>query len=141
MRCLVQLQLLICVASVLSGQTILNPTDNLQNAVNSAAAGATLLLNPGTYSLSTTLVVTKALTIRNNQATRPTIQVPPGTVTTVHLAVSNITLEGVNTAGGFWGIYAGDGGGAATSNIIIRSVNVDTNPSTATPGQGLRRTT
>ena len=72
-RCLLPLPLLVCVASVLSGQTILNPTDNLQTAVNSAAAGSTLLLNPGTYSLSTTLVVNKALTIRNNQATRPTV--------------------------------------------------------------------
>ena len=136
-RCLLPLPLLVCVASVLSGQTILNPTDNLQTAVNSAAAGSTLLLNPGSYSLSTTLVVNKALTIRNNQATRPTVQVPAGTVTTVQLAVSNITFEGVNTAGGYWGIYAGDATGAATSNIVIRSVNVDTNPSSATPGHGV----
>ena len=137
MRYLVQLQMLVCAAAVLSGQTVLNPTDNLQAAVNAAAAGSTLLLNPGTYSLSTTLFVNKALTIRNNQATRPTIQVPAGVVTTVQLAVSNITFEGVNTAGGFWGIYAGDASGAATSNIVIRSVDVDTNPSAATPGHGI----
>ena len=41
----------------------------------------------------------------------------------------------MNIAGGNWGIYAGDPGGGATSNIVIRSVNVDTNA--ASPGHGV----
>ena len=135
MKWLVLSSFLFCAAFVLSAQTILNPTDDLQAAVNSAPAGSTLLLNPGTYSLSGTLVVTKALTIRSNQPTPPTIQVAGGSVVAVQLSANDITLEAMNIAGGNWGIYAGDPGGGATSNIVIRSVNVDTNA--ASPGHGV----
>ena len=129
----------LCLAVTVSAQTVLNPGDNLANAVNAAAPGSTLLLNPGTYSLSTTLTVMKSLTIKNNQATRPTIQVPAGTITTVHLWSSNITLDGVNVSGGYWGIYAGDPNGvpAVLSNIIIRNLTIDTNPSAINSGHGV----
>src|SRR6476660_5700817 len=137
MRGLAGLLLAVCAVSILPAQTVVNPGDNLQNVVSTAAAGATLLLNPGTYSLPGTLVVTKALTIRNNQATRPQLQVPGGTITTIQLSASNVTFEGINIAGGYWGIYAGDPGGIANSNIVIRDVNVDTNPSAVVPGQGV----
>jgi parallel beta-helix repeat protein len=137
MRSLAGLLLVVCAVPVLPAQTVVNPGDNLQNVVSAAAAGATLLLNPGTYSLPGTLVVTKALTIRNNQATRPLLQVPGGTITTIQLSASNVTFEGINVAGGYWGIYAGDPGGIALSNIVIRDANVDTNPSAATPGHGI----
>src|SRR5215204_3892025 len=136
---LITATLFVCLASAVSAQTVLNPTDNLANAVNAAAPGSTLLLNPGTYSLSTTLTVMKALTIRNNQATRPTIVVPAGTITTVHLWSSNITLDGVNVAGGYWGIYAGDPNVVppALSNIVIRNLTIDTNPSAVNSGHGV----
>ena len=80
MRFFGPLVLMIFGAAELLAQTILNPGADLQAVVTAAAAGSTLLLNAGAYTLPSTLVVTKGLTIKNNQATRPTLQVPAGTV-------------------------------------------------------------
>lgn len=122
MKCLA---LVLWVTAASRAQTILNSTDNLQNAIDAAPSGATLLLNPGTYSLAGTLTVTKALTIRNNQPTRPTLQFPAGTSVAVRLSASSIAVEGVNIAGGMWGIYAGIDGGPS-SNVVVRNVGIDT---------------
>ena len=77
------------------GQTVvLSPGANVQASVDSAAAGATLALNAGTYTLSGTLTIAKTLTlISNTPGARPVLQFPGGTIVGIDVKASNVTLE------------------------------------------------
>src|SRR6476469_3982876 len=102
---------LICFAGltpVLLGQTVvLSPGANVQASVDSAAAGATLALNAGTYTLSRTLTIAKTLTlISNTPGARPVLQFPGGTIVGIDVKASTVTLETLRITGPTWGVYA-----------------------------------
>jgi parallel beta-helix repeat protein len=123
---------LTCVAGLmpLSGQTVLNPGANLQASVDSAASGSTLALNPGTYTLSVGLTISKPLTIRSNTpGVRPVLQFPGGTVVGIDVKASSVTLDSLRITGSMWGVYAGNPGsptqlsGVTLRNLAINAVS------------------
>ena len=123
-----------------AAQTISVPAgSNLQIAVNGAPAGATLLVSPGTFALTSTLVVSKSLTIRSTGGPAVTaIQLSPINITAVLINSSNVTLDGFSISGGNWGVYAGDPNGVASfSNIQLKDLVVDTVPNAEQPGHGI----
>ena len=103
---------LACLAGLtpLFGQAIvLSPGADVQTAVNSAAAGATLALNPGPYTLPGTLTINKPITIMSNTpGTFPVLQLPGGTVVGIDVKANNVTLDWLRVTGSTWGVYAGN---------------------------------
>ena len=111
----------------ISGQTIvLNPGANLQASVDSAAPGSTLALNAGTYTLSGTLTIPKALTILSNTpGVRPVLQVSGGTVVGIDVKASNVTLESLRVTGSTWGVFAGNPGSTQLSDVKLRNLAIN----------------
>ena len=110
------------------GQTVvLNPGANLQTAVDSATPGSTLALNAGTYAVSGTLTISKALTISSNTpGARPVLQFSGGTVVGIDIKASNVTLEWLCVSGSTWGVFAGNPGSTQLSGVMLRNLAVNT---------------
>src|SRR4051794_34545436 len=109
------------------GQTVvLNPGANLQTAVDSATPGSTLALNAGTYAVSGTLTISKALTISSNTpGARPVLQFSGGTVVGIDIKASNVTLEWLRVSGSTWGVFAGNPGSTQLSGVMLRNLAVN----------------
>jgi parallel beta-helix repeat protein len=112
------------------GQTVvLSPGANVQASVDSAAAGATLALNAGTYTLSGTLTIAKTLTlISNTPGARPVLQFPGGTIVGIDVKASNVTLDTLRITGPTWGVYAGNPGTTQLSNVTLRNLAINAVP-------------
>lgn len=120
------------------GQTIvISPGANVQAAVDSAAAGSTLALNAGTYALSETLNINKAIVIvSNTPGARPVLQLPGGTVVGVDIKANNVTLDSLRITGSMWGVYAGNPGPPQLSGLLLRNLSINAITG-ANPGHGI----
>jgi parallel beta-helix repeat protein len=122
------------IAGGLKAQTTLNPGANLQNAINGASPGATLLLNPGTYTRSATLVISQPLTIQNAQSGAVNIQISG--VVGIDITASNVTLAGLNISGTGWGVFVGNGS-SPISSVVLESLSISSPPPSSNPGYGI----
>ena len=131
--------LFVCLLAVTQAANLtLNPGDNLQSAIDTAASGTIITLNPGTYTLPQKLFIGKTLTLQGAAGSLPDIVAPGAAVVAVELRADNIRLERLRISGTNWGIYAGDGTGAVTySGMQIVNVTVSTTPSASIPGHGI----
>src|ERR1017187_4581558 len=133
---------LACLLAVPGMGTVIpvNSGGNLALAVSSATAGDTILVGPGTYPLTNTLSVNKALTIRSSAGPASTFLTASGSGSTfpILLSANNVILDGFSLSGGAWGIFAGDISNVSHfSNIQIRNMTVDTVSSAVSPGHGI----
>jgi parallel beta-helix repeat protein len=131
---------LACLAGLtpLFGQAIvLSPGADVQTAVNSAAAGATLALNPGPYTLSGTLTINKPITIMSNTpGTFPVLQLPGGTIVGIDIKANNVTLDWLRVTGSTWGVYAGNPGSTQISGVTLRNLSINAIAG-SNPGHGI----
>jgi parallel beta-helix repeat protein len=130
---------LLCLSiATASAQVHVSSGGDLAAAVASAPAGSTISVDPGTYTLTSTLVINKPLVVVGTSGPSVTFINAPGQTFPILLSANNISLSGFTLSGGFWGIFAGDISNTTHySNIQIRNMVVDTNPSAGSPGHGI----
>jgi PGF-pre-PGF domain-containing protein len=97
---------LVLVAPVGAADHILNPGDSIQNAINSAASGDTIILNPGTY-YDTGITISgnaKVISIQANTAAggsqANTNLAGGGTIFTINGNVNTLNIDNLNLNGG-----------------------------------------
>lgn len=93
------------------------PLKTIQAAINAASVGDTIDVEQGTYNVSTSITVSKQLTIEGTGS--PTVTSTSETILGVFRlssAASNTTIEGLTIKGGADGIYVNSGANDVTIN-------------------------
>lgn len=94
----------------------LNAATNIQQAVNSAQAGDTVLVSNGVYVLWSQISVSNAITLRSENGAKDTVVDGDLFTRCVYLGHSSAVLDGFTVTRGLRGIYSS---GATIRNCII----------------------
>jgi hypothetical protein len=105
----------------------LSPTQDLQAAIQAAKPGATLVLCPGTWALSSTLLIKKDLTLLGAGADLTILDGGGQADTVVSIVDSDatVTVHGLTVRGGYERFYGG--GIYNTGKLTLVDVNVTNN--------------
>ncbi len=112
---------------------------NIQDAIDAATAGDTVLVTNGTYSLPTTITVTRSLTLASVNGAGATIISGGGRATCLNLANHAVVVNGFTIRDGY--TRTGNGGGIACSDNTPIITNCIVTANTAFHGAGAYRGT